>query len=205
AAAHLPHYLDIIIAKHHLRQAIGICTDTVGRAFECNGDVSVFIEELGQDVHELVQVALQQDGETGARSLKQLIPKATETIENIYLNKGKTTGLYNRLVDFDKMTGGLHAAEMILIAARPSVGKSSLAMNIADHVGVNLKQPVGVFSLEMSAESLMLRMICSRARVNIRSAMQGNLGDDDFPKLTAANAQLSAAPVYIDDSRGLSI
>jgi replicative DNA helicase len=205
SAANLGYYIDIVKEKHLLRRAIGICTDTISRAYEHNGEVAVFFEEFGHDANEIIQGALQSGAQTSARSVKQLLPKAVETIENVYLNKGKPTGLYTGLVNFDNMTCGLQAGEMIIVAARPSVGKSSLAMNIADHVGVNLRQPVGVFSLEMSADSLMLRMICSRARVNIRRAMTGYLENADFPKLTAAQAALSKAPIYIDDSRALSI
>jgi len=103
------------------------------------------------------------------------------------------------------MTTGLHPGEMIVIAARPSVGKTSLAMNIAEHVAIDLKLPVGVFSLEMTAESLVLRMLCSRARVNLRSIREGFLAERDFPKLTGAAGKLAGSPLFIDDSSGLSI
>jgi replicative DNA helicase len=103
------------------------------------------------------------------------------------------------------MTTGLHPGEMIVIAARPSVGKTSLAMNIAEHVSVDGKMPVGVFSLEMTAESLVLRMLCSRSRVNLRSIREGFLAERDFPKLTGAAGKLASAPLFIDDSSGLSI
>jgi replicative DNA helicase len=94
---------------------------------------------------------------------------------------------------------------MIVIAARPSIGKTSLAMNIAEHVAIEEKQPVGVFSLEMTAESLVLRMLCSRSRVNLRSVREGFLVERDFPKLTGAAGKLASAPLFIDDTSGLSI
>jgi replicative DNA helicase len=94
---------------------------------------------------------------------------------------------------------------MIVIAARPSMGKTSLAMNIAEHVAVDLKLPVGVFSLEMTSESLVLRMLCSRSRVNLRNVREGFLAERDFPKLTGAAGTLASAPLFIDDSGGLSI
>jgi replicative DNA helicase len=94
---------------------------------------------------------------------------------------------------------------MIVIAARPSMGKTSLAMNIAEHVAVDLKLPVGVFSLEMTAASLVLRMMCSRARVNLRSMREGFMTERDFPKLTGAAGKLANAPLFIDDTAGLSI
>src|SRR5204863_8141147 len=105
----------------------------------------------------------------------------------------------------DKLTTGLHPAEMIVIAARPSVGKTSLAMNIAESVAIDQKLPVGVFSLEMPADSLVLRMLCSRSRVNMRNVRDGFLAERDFPKLTGAAGKLANAPLFIDDSSGLSI
>jgi replicative DNA helicase len=94
---------------------------------------------------------------------------------------------------------------MIVIAARPSMGKTSLAMNIAEHVAIDVKLPVGVFSLEMTSESLVLRMLCSRSRVNLRNVREGFLAERDFPKLTGAAGRLAGAPLFIDDSSGLSI
>jgi replicative DNA helicase len=103
------------------------------------------------------------------------------------------------------MTSGLHPGEMVVIAARPSMGKTSLAMNIAEHVAIEQKLPVGVFSLEMTAESLVLRMLCSRSRVNLRSVREGFLAERDFPKLLGSADKLARAPLFIDDSSGLSI
>ena len=118
---------------------------------------------------------------------------------------GMLTGISTGFADFDKMTTGLHEGEMIVIAARPSVGKTSLAMNIAEHVSLELKVPVGVFSLEMTADQLVLRMLCSRSRVNLRNIRDGFLAERDFPKLTGAAGKLAGAPLFIDDSSALSI
>src|ERR1700745_1612747 len=94
---------------------------------------------------------------------------------------------------------------MIVIDTRPAMGKTSLAMNIAEHVAIDLRLPVGVFSLEMSASSLVLRMLCSRSRVNLRNVREGFLAERDFPKLTGAAGKLANAPLFIDDTSGLSI
>ena len=112
------------------------------------------------------------------------------------------TGVGTGFTDLDKMTSGLHGGEMIVIAARPSMGKTSLAMNIAEHVAIEQQLPVGVFSLEMTAESLVLRMLCSRSRVNLRNIREGFLAERDFPKLTSAAGKLASAPLFIDDSPG---
>ena len=143
---------------------------------------------------------------TGANAtIRDLVHKAISTIEEYHKNQGMLTGIGTGFVDFDKMTTGLHEGEMIVIAARPSVGKTSLAMNIAEHVALELKIPVGVFSLEMTADQLVLRMLCSRSRVNLRSIRDGFLAERDFPKLTGAAGKLAAAPLFIDDTSGLSI
>src|SRR5438128_705502 len=108
-------------------------------------------------------------------------------------------------VEFDRMTSGLHSSEMIVIAARPSMGKTALAMNIAEHVAINEKLPVGVFSLEMSSQQLVQRLLCSRARVNLQKVRDGFLGERDFPSLTAAASKLAEAKIFIDDSASLTI
>src|SRR5262249_54414619 len=130
---------------------------------------------------------------------------AINQIEDFHQRQGMLTGVGTGFTDLDKMTSGLHPGEMIVIAARPSMGKTSLAMNIAEHAAVDLKLPVGVFSLEMTAESLVLRMLCSRSRVNLRNIRDGFLAERDFPKLTGAAGKLANAPLFIDDSSGLSI
>jgi replicative DNA helicase len=115
------------------------------------------------------------------------------------------TGIPTGYHDFDRLTSGLHAGNVIVIAARPSIGKTSLAMNIAENVAIDQKLPVGVFSLEMSSEEVVKRMLCSRARVNLRAVRDGFLSERDFHPLTAAASQLMKAPLYIDDSAGLTI
>ena len=137
--------------------------------------------------------------------IKELVHKAINTIEEFHQRQGMLTGVGSGFPDFDKMTSGMHGGEMIVIAARPSMGKTSLAMNIAEHVAVEEKLPVGVFSLEMTSESLVLRMLCSRSRVNLRNIRDGFLAERDFPKLTGAAGKLANSPLYIDDSAGLSI
>lgn len=205
SAANLGYYIDIVKEKFALRQMIATCTDTVAKAYEFNGEVSELLDKFAHDANKVVQGALSNNGSTGVRSAKQLVPLSIETMERIYLKQESVTGLSTGFPELDKMTLGLHPGEVSIIAARPSTGKSSIAMNIAEHVTVNLNQPVGVFSLEMPAEQLMLRIISCRAKVNLRTVMAGEMQAADFPKLSTAAAQLVKAPLYIDDSRGLSI
>jgi replicative DNA helicase len=136
---------------------------------------------------------------------KDLVMQAIEQIEKVYENRGSVTGLPTGFTEFDHMTSGLHRAEMIVIAARPSMGKTALAMNIAEHVALIEGKPVAVFSLEMSSQQLVQRLLCSRAKVNLQRVRNGFLSERDFPSLTAAASRLATAKLFIDDSPGVSI
>ena len=130
---------------------------------------------------------------------------AIEAIQDLYDRRGSVTGLATGFAELDKMTNGLHAAEMIVIAARPSMGKTALAMNIAEHVALQLQKPVAIFSLEMSTQQLIQRLLCSRARVNLQRVRDGFLNEGDFRSLTNAASKLADGKIFIDDSAGLSI
>lgn len=201
SAANLSYYLDIVREKHLLRKMISVCTGVVGRVYDYEGEVDTLLDEVERDVLRISESRVQEHVNT----IKDLVKKAINTIEDYHQRQGMLTGIATGFPDLDKMTSGLHGGEMVVIAARPSMGKTSLAMNIAEHVAVDLKLPVGVFSLEMTSESLVLRMLCSRSRVNLRNVREGFLAERDFPKLTGAAGILASAPLFIDDSGGLSI
>jgi len=131
--------------------------------------------------------------------------KAIEDFEAMFENKGKTIALETGFKKLDELTSGLHKSNMIVLAARPGMGKTALAMNIAEHVAVYLNKPVGIFSLEMSVSELVKRLICSIARISSSDMRLGLVPQEEFEKLTTAGYQLSKAPMYIDDSGGLSI
>ena len=201
SAANLTYYLDIVREKHLLRRMIQTCSDVVGRVFQHEGEVDALLDEVERDVLRINEERV----EVTSQSIKDLVHKAINTIEDFHKHQGMLTGISTGFIELDKMTTGLHGGEMIVIAARPSMGKTSLAMNIAEHVAIEQKLPVGVFSLEMTAESLVLRMLCSRSRVNLRSIREGFLAERDFPRLTGAAGKLANAPLFIDDSPALSI
>ena len=201
SAANLTYYLDIVLEKHILRKMIHTCTDVVSRVYEHEGEVDALLDEVERDILRISETRV--EGKTD--KIKELVKKAIGTIEDYHQRQGMLTGVGTGFPDLDKLTNGLHAGEMIVIAARPSVGKTSLAMNIAEHVAIEARLPVGVFSLEMTSESLVLRMLCSLSRVNLRNVREGFLAERDFPKLTGAAGKLAGAPLFIDDSSGLSI
>jgi replicative DNA helicase len=201
SAANLSYYLEIVREKFLLRKMIQTCTEVVGRVYDYEGEVDALLDEVERDVLRISESRSQSD----ALTTKELVNKAIGTIENFFSRKGTLTGLATGFTDLDRITDGLHNSEMIVVAARPSMGKTSLAMNIVEHVVLEDKLPVCVFSLEMSAEALVMRMMCSIARVNLRSIREGFMNESDFPKLTSAAGKLANSKLFIDDSAALSI
>lgn len=201
SAANLAYYLEIVEEKALLRKMIHTCTEVVGRVYEHDGEVDALLDEVERDILRMSE----SRAEGGIVPVKSLVHKAIGQVENFFNRQGVLGGLGTGFADLDKMTDGLHGGEMIVIAARPSMGKTSLAMNIAESIVMQQRLPVGVFSLEMTADSLVLRMLCSNARVNLRNIREGFMTESDFPKLTSSAGKLSNAPLFIDDTPGLSI
>src|SRR5438046_1585470 len=199
-AANVQYYIDIVRDKYILRSIIAAATEGVRRAYEEQDEVGNLLDEVEQRIF-----AVGEDRFKGQMlSMKDQVMEAIESIEKLYERKGGITGISTGFVEFDRMTSGMHPAEMIVIAARPSMGKTALVMNIAEHVAVQEKLPVGVFSLEMSSQQLVQRLLCSRARVNLQKVRDGFLAERDFPSLTAAASKLAEAKIFIDDSAGRS-
>jgi replicative DNA helicase len=200
-AANLGYYIDIVRDKYILRAIITASTESVRRAYEEQDEVGELLDEVEQKIF-----AVGEDRFKGQMlSMKDQVMEAIESIEKLYERKGGITGVSTGFVEFDRMTSGMHGAEMIVIAGRPSMGKTAFAMNVAEHVAINEKLPVGVFSLEMSSQQLVQRLLCSRARVNLQKVRDGFLGERDFPSLTAAASKLAEAKIFIDDSASLTI
>src|SRR5213595_628719 len=200
-AANVQYYLEIVRDKYILREIIAAATESVRRAYEEQDEVDSLLDEVEQKIFDVGEDRFKGQ----MLSMKDHAMQAIETIEKLYERKGSITGISTGFVEFDRMTSGLHPSEMIVIAARPSMGKTALAMNIAEYVAINEKLPVGVFSLEMSSQQLVQRLLCSRARVNLQRVRDGFLGERDFPSLTAAASKLAEAKIFIDDSASLEI
>ncbi|MCS7337807.1 MAG: replicative DNA helicase [Verrucomicrobiae bacterium] len=199
--ANLPYYLDVVHQKYVLRKMIQTCSKIITRLYECEGDADELLDEVERDVLRVSEERV----EATSLNTKQLVRDAFRVIEEYHARRGTFSGITTGYPDLDRLTDGLHAGEMIVIAARPGMGKTSIALNIAEHVAVDLKLPVAVFSLEMTAVSLMVRLICSRARINLRALRDGFVAHSEFPRLTGAAGDFSASPLYIDDAAGLSI
>ncbi len=200
-AANVGYYLDIVREKFILREIIAACTESVRRSYEEQDEVNNLLDEVEAKI-----LAVGEDRFRGQMpGMKEQVMGALESIEQLWERRGGITGISTGFAELDRMTNGMHEAEMIVIAARPSMGKTALAMNIAEHVAISSKLPVAVFSLEMSSQQLVQRLLCSRARVNLQKVREGFLAERDFPSLTAAASKLAEAEIFIDDSAGLSI
>jgi replicative DNA helicase len=200
-ATNADYYIDIIREKHLLRRMISVCTSSAARCYEEQGDVKSLIDDVEKQVFTVSEERV--GGELP--DIKDHVNAAIESIEALYKNKGKVTGVPTGYKQFDNMTNGLHPSEMIVIAARPSMGKTALAMNIAEHVAVDQGIPVGVFSLEMSSQQLVQRLLCSRARVNLKKIRDGLMGKNEYSTLFKAADAFGKSKMFIDDTAGLSI
>jgi replicative DNA helicase len=203
SAANLTYYLDIVWEKYLLRRVLRACADVSSKVYDVETEVDKFVDEVETEFLRLSEE--KEASKAGAVTMKDLVHEAIGKIEEMHANKGSVSGIATGFHDLDRMTSGFQPGDMVVIAARPSVGKTSLAMNVAEHVALRLQVPVGVFSLEMSASSLVLRLLCSHARVNLRTIREGMMGERDFPKLTRAAGELCQSPLFIDDTAGLSI
>lgn len=202
-AANAPHYLDIVLEKSLLRRMITACTSSAARCYEEQGDVPQLLDDVEREIFTIGETRFRKS----APDMRDEVFSALENIEKMYQQRGRISGLATGFNVFDQMTDGLHPGEMIIVAARPSMGKTALAMNIVEHVALNLEEPkpVGVFSLEMSTQQLVQRMLCSRARVNMKKIRSGMLARAEHGKLNDAAAALSESKIFIDDTAGLTI
>ncbi len=199
--ANAAYYMTLLREKYLLRKIILICSEYTSRAYEEQGDIQILLDEVEEKVLEI------GDDRFGSKipDMKQLAMQALEEIEHLVNNRGGITGLPSGFAGIDSLTNGLHAGEMIVIAARPSMGKTALAMNIAEHAAMDAGKSVIVYSLEMSTQQLMQRLLCSRARVDLNKLRQQFIGKHDMSNLITATTKLSECKMFIDDTPGLSI
>jgi replicative DNA helicase len=201
-AANADYYIDIIKEKYLLRRMISVCTTSAARCYDEQGDVKALIDDVEKEVFTVTEDRVKAKVVT---DIKKQVEDALDAIESLYKNRGQVSGVPTGYKDLDNMTNGLHPSEMIVIAARPSMGKTALAMNIAEHVAVDKQIPVGVFSLEMSSQQLATRLLCSRARVNLQQIRNGIMPKSAQLNLVKAVNEYSTSKMIIDDTAGLSI
>lgn len=200
-AANVEHYIDIVQEKYVLRRLIDASSDVIAQCYDNSGDVSQVLDLAERKIFDISQ----KRSESGISSFRELVKDSIENVEKLFQHKKLVTGLSTGFSDFDRMCAGLQPADLLVFAARPSMGKTSFALNIAEHVALEEHAPLLLFSLEMSKAQLVQRMLCSYSRVNIHRVRTGFLGESDFPRLVGAAGKLSGSPIFIDDTPGISV
>ncbi|MHA7964993.1 replicative DNA helicase [Paenibacillus sp. CAU 1782] len=200
-AANVDYYAQIVEEKSMLRRLIRTATNIVSDGYANSEDVSALLSDAEKKILEISN----RRSSSGFISIRDVLMEVFEKVEFLYSNKGGTTGIPSGFVDLDKMTAGFQRSDLIIVAARPSVGKTAFALNIAQNVGVRARETVAIFSLEMSAAQLVQRMICAEANVDATRMRTGTLEGDDWEKLTMAIGALSEAQIYIDDTPGITV
>lgn len=202
SAANIVAYADIVRERSILRQLIAVGTDVTDSVFRPDGRDSLALLDHAERL--VYQISEQQQRGSGPVSISALLSKAHERLERLHETKGALTGVSTGFSDFDHLTSGLQAGDMVVIAGRPSMGKTSFAMNIAEFAAIKQDKPVMVFSLEMPAEQLALRMISSLGRIDQHKVRTGQLSDSDWSRVTSAVSVLSESKLYVDDTPALS-
>jgi replicative DNA helicase len=200
STANISAYAEIVIEKAFLRKLINVLNSMLKDCFNMGDTVGDLLDRAEQKIFAIQEGRLRE----GFVSLRELLPHSFEQVENYQETKGGLAGLSTGFEALDSLTAGLHAANFVVVAGRPSMGKTALALNIAEYVAVEKKKAVGMFSIEMSKEQLALRMLCGRARISQHKLRTGRLKDKEWSRLTIASGPLSEAQIFIDDSAVLS-
>lgn len=199
--ANAERYIKIVEEKSLLRQLIKASNELIDLGYAQNEDVEVIMDQAEKKIFDIMQGKNQR----GFSVIKDVLIESFAEIEKLYNQKEPITGVPTGFADLDYKTAGLHNSDLILIAARPAMGKSAFALNIAANAAINAKVPVVLFNLEMSKSQLVNRMLCSEAMVDSNKIRTGKIEEEDWTKLATALGPLSEAPIYIDDTAGISV
>jgi replicative DNA helicase len=200
-AANIRYHSKIIREKAIIRNLINTATDIVTRGYEDRKDVDEFLDDAEKTIFEIAEKKIKPS----FFPVKTVIKDSFEMIERLYDRKEMITGVPTGFRELDEITAGLQSSDLIIVAGRPSMGKTAFCLNIAAHVAITIKLPVAIFSLEMSKEQLVLRMLSSEARIDGKKVRTGHLAQSDWNGLTAAAGELAEAPIFIDDSSGMNV
>lgn len=201
STANLKYYIQIVEEKSILRQLIAASNEIIKDSYEAQEELDIILDRAEKRIFEISQ----RQTTNYFEPIKTILLETYAKIEELSKKKGGVIGLPTGFHEFDQKTSGLHPSDLILVAARPSMGKTSFVLNIAQYVALRQKVPVAIFSLEMSKEQLVQRMLSSEANVELQKIRTGNLNEEDWLKLVRAAGPLSQAPIYIDDTGGLSV
>jgi replicative DNA helicase len=200
-AANVVYYARIVRARALTRRLIQAATSIASSGYDGQSDVESLLDEAETKIFEITSSRDQRS----FTPLKEIVKDAFKQITKLYENKEPITGVSTGFVDLDRCTSGLQPADLIIIAGRPSMGKTAFALGLAQNAALNHKTHVAVFSLEMAKEQLVMRMLCNEARIDSQRMRGGMLKDSDWPKLAQAAGLLTEAPIFIDDTGSISI
>ena len=200
-AANIAYYAKIVKEKSILRKLISTATEIVTQSYHEGKDLEDFLDDAEQAIFRISEHRVKP----AFYPIKEIVKESFKVIEKLYEKKELITGVPSGFKDLDRKTAGFQDADLIIVAGRPSMGKTAFCLNIAQHVSINAKIPTAMFSLEMSKEQLAIRMLCSEARVDSARLRSGFLSESDWPKLTMAAGALSDAPLFIDDTPAISV
>jgi replicative DNA helicase len=200
-SANLTYYGKIVRNKSILRQLIQTSSEIAGRCYEEQEDIDLLLDDVEKTVFDISSAKSNQ----AFFKMNDIISQAFQNVEKLAERKELITGVPSGYDDFDRQTAGLQPADLIIVAGRPSMGKTAFAMNVAQNAAMLAKVPTAVFSLEMSKEQLAMRLLCSVGRVDSNRVRTGHLKDSDWPKLVRATGMLSEAPMFIDDTPAISV
>jgi replicative DNA helicase len=203
SAANIVSYANIVRDKSVLRQLIHVGTVISDTAFNTEGrDTSDLLEHAERDVFKIAEQ--RQRGQGGFAAIKSLLAKAVDRIELLFEQGSNITGAATGFTDLDDLTSGLQPADLIIVAGRPSMGKTSIAMNMAENIAIKSGHPVAVFSMEMPGDALAMRMMSSLGRIDQHRVRTGKLEDHEWPRLTSAISMLGETKLFIDDTPALT-
>ena len=200
STANIRYYVSIVEEKSILRRLISVCNEIIKQSYEAREELDLIIDHAEKSIFQITQRNTSSDFEP----IKTVLLETYARIEEMSKNKGRIIGIPTGFTDFDQKTSGLQPSDFILVAARPSMGKTSFVLNIAQHAALHENVPVAIFSLEMSREQLVQRMLSSEANVELQKIRTGDLDEREWIKLVEAAGPLSQAPIYIDDTPGIS-
>lgn len=200
-AANVLYYARIVRSRALTRRLIHAATSIAGSGYERSGDIDILLDEAESKIFEITS-----DREQRAFTpMRDIVKGAFDNIHKLYDNKNDITGIATGFADLDRVTSGFQPADLIIVAGRPSMGKTAFALGVAQNAALNHKTKVAVFSLEMSKEQLVMRMLSSEARIDSQRLRRGQLREDDWAKLADATGLLHQAPIFIDDTGSISI
>ncbi|CAG9622901.1 replicative DNA helicase [Sutcliffiella rhizosphaerae] len=200
-AANIEYYARIVEEKSILRRLIRTATNIAQEGYSREDEVAGLLNEAEKQILEVSQ----RKNSGVFQNIKDVLVKTYDNIETLHNRKGEITGIETGFKDLDRMTAGFQRNDLIIIAARPSVGKTAFALNIAQNVATKARENVAIFSLEMGAEQLVMRMLCAEGNINAQNLRTGQLTAEDWSKLTMAMGSLSNAGIYIDDTPGIRV